>query len=45
MIPDRLQYFVHDFGSDQNVTKSGPSDSVFITKIFPTIQEQLWGHP
>ena len=40
MIPDRLQYFLNMFGSTENVTKSGPSEPVVITKILQKMQEQ-----
>ena len=39
MIPDRLQYFLKHFWNDQNVTKCGPSDPAFITKILQTLPE------
>ena len=43
MIHDRLQYLFYDFWNDKNATKSGTSDTVFITKILSEIQENYGG--
>ena len=41
-----MQYFFWNiFGTPNNVTKSGPSDPVFITNISQKKQEQVWEHP
>ena len=37
--------FWNIFGTTGNVTKYGPSEPVFITKILQQIQDFLWGHP
>ena len=40
MIPDRMQYFLKQFETTNNVTKSGPSNPISITKILQKIQEE-----
>ena len=45
MIPDRLGYFLDDFGNFENLVKSWTVDILTITKIRQKLQETLWEHP